>query len=98
MRTSSRRLRHSLPLALLGALAASTACLRAPQVHPRALENNELCAQYISNGLLDRAEVHCDLGLEFSEPWTDVVDVSYGRLWNDWRAAHPGAPSDMLLP
>lgn len=28
----------------------------------------------------------------------DIVEVSYGRLWNDWRAHHPGAPADMLLP
>ncbi|HVE85890.1 MAG TPA: tetratricopeptide repeat protein [Myxococcales bacterium] len=68
MRTSSRRLR------LIAALFALTtgACLRAPQVHQRALENNEFCAQYISAGQLDRAEVHCDLGLEFSPEYADL--------------------------
>ena len=69
MRTPSRRLRL---LFALPALAASASCLRAPQVHPRATENNEFCAQYISAGQLDRAEVHCDLGLEFSPEYADL--------------------------
>jgi tetratricopeptide (TPR) repeat protein len=67
MRTSSRRLRHLLPVTLLAG-----ACLPRAQTHPRALENNEFCAQYITNDQLDRAEVHCDLGLEFSPEYADL--------------------------
>lgn len=58
-------------LLALGALAAS-ACISAPQVHPRALENNELCAQYTNAGDLTKAEVHCDLGLQFSPQYADL--------------------------
>ncbi|HVE83352.1 MAG TPA: tetratricopeptide repeat protein [Myxococcales bacterium] len=69
MRTISSRLNPwSGPLLLL----LSAGCLRAPQVHQRALENNEFCAVYISQGQLDRAETHCDLGLEFSPEYADL--------------------------
>lgn len=59
------------PALLLLLLLSS--CLRAPQVHPRALENNEYCVQYLNVGDLDKAEIHCDLGLDFSP--------EYGDLW-----------------
>jgi Flp pilus assembly protein TadD len=48
------------------------ACRRVPPPHPRALENNELCAQYIGTGDLYRAEVHCDLAAQFSPDYSDV--------------------------
>lgn len=44
-----------------------------PPPHPRALENNEFCAQYIAQGDLDRAETHCDLGLQFSPQYSDLL-------------------------
>jgi tetratricopeptide (TPR) repeat protein len=47
-------------------------CLRAPQIHPRALENNEYCAQYLVAGNLNQAEIHCDLGLDFSPEYADL--------------------------
>ncbi|MGQ0506408.1 MAG: tetratricopeptide repeat protein [Myxococcaceae bacterium] len=50
-------------------------CLHAPVIHPRALESNELCAQYINLNDLVKAEVQCDLGLQFSP--------QYGDLWNN---------------
>jgi len=53
----------------------SFACLRTPPPHPRALEANELCAQYLHLGDLERAEVQCDLGLQFSP--------QYGDLWTN---------------
>jgi tetratricopeptide (TPR) repeat protein len=50
-------------------------CLHAPPIHPRAKEANVLCAQYLAQGDLQRAEVECDLGLEFSPHYAD--------LWNN---------------
>jgi len=73
MRTPSRRTKPaSFATFALFVLAGAPGCLRAPQVHQRALENNELCAQYITGGQLDRGEVHCDLGLEFSPEYADL--------------------------
>lgn len=53
-----------------GLLAA--ACATTPTFHPRALENNEFCTQYLSQGDLNKAERHCDLGLEFSPQYADL--------------------------
>jgi len=53
-------------------LAVGTGCIKAPPPHPRALENNEYCAQYIGAGNLEKAEVHCDLGLSFSPEYSDL--------------------------
>ena len=55
------------PLSLLLA-----GCLSTPPPHPRALEANELCTQYLSAGDLTRAEVQCDLGLQFSPQYADL--------------------------
>ncbi|MGA9521015.1 MAG: tetratricopeptide repeat protein [Myxococcaceae bacterium] len=54
------------------ALLGLAACLSTPPVHQRALENNELCAQYVNAGDLEKAEVHCDLGLQFSPHYADL--------------------------
>lgn len=56
------------PLAVL----ALAGCLGASTVHPRALEENELCAKELSNNDLVKAEVHCDLGLQFSPQYSDL--------------------------
>jgi tetratricopeptide (TPR) repeat protein len=53
-------------------LLALAACLTVPPPHPRALECNELCAQYIGAGDLTNAEVQCDLGLQFSPQYADL--------------------------
>jgi tetratricopeptide (TPR) repeat protein len=53
-------------------LLASLACLSTPPVHERALLNNELCVQQLAAGDLTRAEVYCDLGLEFSPTYADL--------------------------
>jgi tetratricopeptide (TPR) repeat protein len=57
---------------VLFGVALLASCLSAPPVHPRALECNELCAQYIGAGDLTRAEVQCDLGLQFSPQYSDL--------------------------
>jgi Tfp pilus assembly protein PilF len=63
-----------MPTRLLSAVVALglCACLSTPPVHQRALENNELCVQYVNAGELDKAEVHCDLGLQFSPHYADL--------------------------
>lgn len=48
------------------------ACVSTPPPHERALINNELCVQELNKGDLVRAEVHCDLGLEFSPQYADL--------------------------
>jgi tetratricopeptide (TPR) repeat protein len=48
------------------------ACISTPPPHPRALECNELCTNYINSGDLTRAEVQCDLGLQFSPQYADL--------------------------
>ena len=57
---------------VLGSLLLATSCISTPPPHPRALECNELCTQYISQGDLTRAEVQCDLGLQFSPQYADL--------------------------
>jgi tetratricopeptide (TPR) repeat protein len=47
-------------------------CMSTPPIHPRALENAEMCSQYVASGDLARAEVHCDLGLQFSPHYADL--------------------------
>jgi Flp pilus assembly protein TadD len=49
-----------------------SACLSTPPPHPRALECNELCTNYINEGDLVHAEVQCDLGLQFSPQYADL--------------------------
>ncbi len=55
-----------------GAALLVAGCLSTPPPHPRALEANELCTQYINSGDLVRAEVQCDLGLQFSPQYADL--------------------------
>ena len=63
-------LRSSLLAIVCAAFGAG--CLTPPPVHPRALESNELCAQYTNSGDLVKAEVQCDLGLQFSPQYADL--------------------------
>lgn len=75
-----------------GLLVVAAGCMTAPPVHPRALENNELCAQTINSGDLTRAEVYCDLGLQFSPQYSDLwVNkglISLRRGQNDKAKEH----------
>ena len=63
-------MRRLLLLPLAGLLIC--ACFSAPAPHPRALENNEICAQYVGAGDLVKAETYCDLGLQFSPQYSDL--------------------------
>lgn len=59
--------------ALALALVSFAACTTAPfKPHPRAVECNELCAQYLGMGNLQAAEEQCDLGIEFSPQYADL--------------------------
>jgi Tfp pilus assembly protein PilF len=60
-----------LRLAAVAALAIA-GCVANPPPHPRALESNELCAAYISQGNLQAAEDQCDLGIQFSPAYADL--------------------------
>ncbi|SEU08999.1 tetratricopeptide repeat protein [Stigmatella erecta] len=60
------------PLLCALSLVAATGCISKPPIHERALYNNELCTQQIAVGDLTRAEVYCDLGLEFSPHYADL--------------------------
>jgi Tfp pilus assembly protein PilF len=47
-------------------------CANQAGPHVRALECNELCAQYIGMGNLTAAEDQCDLGIQFSPQYADL--------------------------
>ncbi len=59
-----------LLVASLGLFIAG--CVTTPPPHPRALECNNLCTEYLSQGDLTRAEVQCDLGIQFSPQYADL--------------------------
>ncbi|MDY7225510.1 tetratricopeptide repeat protein [Hyalangium rubrum] len=67
-------------------LVTAIGCLSTPAPHERALLNNELCAQQLSINDLERAEVYCDLGLEFSPQYADLwvnkglIKLKYGKM------------------
>ncbi|MCU0699707.1 MAG: tetratricopeptide repeat protein [Myxococcaceae bacterium] len=59
-----------VPLAL--AFVALHACVGTPPPTQRALECNNLCTEYLAQGDLTRAEVQCDLGIQFSPQYADL--------------------------
>jgi Flp pilus assembly protein TadD len=67
-------------------LLSLVACLSTPPVHERALLNNELCVQQLAIPDLTKAEVYCDLGLEFSPTYADLwvnkglIRLNQGRM------------------
>lgn len=63
-------MRQSLFLA--GCLAALSACPKSPKPTLRAMECNELCVRYLNENDLVKAEIQCDLGLQFSEDYADL--------------------------
>lgn len=67
-----RTARPASVLVVSALMCGLTACITTPPPHPRALENNELCAQQIGLGDLQRAEVYCDLALDFAPHYADV--------------------------
>jgi Tfp pilus assembly protein PilF len=56
-------------------------CRTAAPISPRALECNELCAQYVGAGQLEKAEIQCDLGLQFAPEYADLW-VNKGNIAN----------------
>lgn len=59
-------------LATLAWALGAAACLTAPPPHPRAQECKDLCSRYIAEGDLTKAEVQCDLGLQFAPTFADL--------------------------
>jgi Flp pilus assembly protein TadD len=75
-------------------LLPTLACLGTPPVHQRALLNNELCVQQLNVNDLERAEVYCDLGLEFSPTYADLwVNKGIIRL----KQGRPGDAKDLFI-
>lgn len=76
---------NRLTLALTVLLIAG--CAGAPPPVQRALECNELCAQYIGMGNLTAAEDQCDLGIQFSpqyaDLWVNKGVIAFNRGQND---------------
>ena len=52
---------------------AAPACKTAAPIHPRAMEHNRFCVEYLAQGDLERAEVRCKLALEFNPDYPDVL-------------------------
>jgi len=86
----------SRPLSLAAvalAAAGSLACpVRRVPVHPMAVEYNNRCAQLLTAGRLDDAEIACDHALSFSpdyaEPWSNKGVIAMSRGKNDAAKAH----------
>lgn len=81
--------RLHVAIALLLTTVGCTATL-AP--HQRALECNELCAQYIGMGNLTAAEDQCDLGIQFSpqyaDLWVNKGVIAFNRGQDDKAKEH----------
>lgn len=62
-----------LRLIFLGFAAsfAGLACKTAAPIHPRAVEHNQYCAQYIAQNELEKAETRCNLALEFNPDYPE---------------------------
>lgn len=75
-------------------LVTAAACLSTPPVHERALLNNELCVQQLNVNDLERAEVYCDLGLEFSPTYADLW-VNKGLI--KLKAGDTGKAKDFFI-
>lgn len=57
---------------LLSVALVAVSCAGPQPIHPKAQENNGLCAQYLAQNNLDRAETYCDHGLEFAPTFADL--------------------------
>jgi Tfp pilus assembly protein PilF len=83
----TRNVMNRLSLALALGLLLNVGCMSTPPPHPRALECNELCAQYIAMGNLQAAEDQCDLGIQFSpqyaDLWVNKGVIAFNRGQND---------------
>jgi tetratricopeptide (TPR) repeat protein len=81
---------HSrLVFALIVAGLLPIGCKTAAPIHPRAVEHNTYCAQYLASGDLEKAETRCKLALEFNpdypEPYCNLGLIELRR--NHWDTA-----------
>ena len=65
-----RSLRSALVLLVIS--SGLSGCIKTPPPSARALVENERCAQEVSQGNCQQAEIHCDLGLEFAPQYADL--------------------------
>src|SRR4051812_48197987 len=56
---------------LLGASALAAGDKTAAPIHPRAIEHNNYCTQYIASNELEKAETRCNLALEFNPDYPE---------------------------
>jgi len=63
-------MRH-LRFAAIPLLLVAAGCLRTPPPSENALHNTDMCTRYIDQGDLERAEIHCDLAIQFAPQWAD---------------------------
>jgi tetratricopeptide (TPR) repeat protein len=58
-------------------------CKTPVQIHPRAVEHNNACTEYLGQGDLERAETRCNLALEFNsdypEPYNNLGLIEMKR-------------------
>src|SRR5690606_11629171 len=64
------------PLLLLLLLPA---CLRTPPPNEHAIQNSDQCVQYMDMGDLERAQIHCELALQFAPQWA-VAHLNMGLV------------------
>lgn len=60
-----------LRIAALPVVLLSAGCLRTPPPTENAIQNSDLCSMYITQGDLERADIHCDLAIQFAPQWAD---------------------------
>ena len=65
-------LKHIIPWL---AVISTQGCVHVAQIHPRADENNQVCTEYLARGDLNKAEIYCDLALQFAP--------QYANVWNN---------------
>lgn len=67
------------PAFVLACALALASCKTAAPIHPRAIEHNQFGAQYLEQGLLDKAQERFELALEFNpdypEPYNNLCLV-----------------------
>lgn len=69
-----RTLLRLTPLLLL-----TTACLRTPPPNEHALQNADQCVQYLDMKDIERAQIHCELALQFAPQWA-VAHLNMGLV------------------
>ena len=85
-------LSRALSPAVAALACAGLACLPRAVIHPMAVEYNNRCAQLLTTGQMDGAEIACDHALSFSpdyaEPHSNKGIIAMSRGQNDAARTH----------